>query len=41
MTTQVLIIEDERNMQMLLDILLREEGYEVLWAENGWTGLES
>jgi DNA-binding response OmpR family regulator len=38
---KVLVIEDERNMRMFLDILLREEGYDVLLAENGWVGLES
>lgn len=38
--TKVLVIEDERNMRMFLDILLREEGYDVLLADNGWTGLE-
>jgi DNA-binding response OmpR family regulator len=38
---KVLVIEDERNMRTFLDILLREEGYEVLLADNGWVGLES
>jgi DNA-binding response OmpR family regulator len=37
---KVLVIEDERNMRMFLDILLREEGYDVLLADNGWVGLE-
>ena len=38
--TKVLVIEDEKNMRMFLDILLREEGYDVLLADNGWAGLE-
>jgi len=37
---KVLVIEDEKNMRMFLDILLREEGYDVLLADNGWAGLE-
>jgi len=38
---KVLVVEDEKNMRMFLDILLREEGYDVLLADNGWAGLES
>ena len=38
--TKVLVIEDEKNMRIFLDILLREEGYDVLLADNGWAGLE-
>jgi response regulator RpfG family c-di-GMP phosphodiesterase len=37
---KVLVIEDERNVRMLLDLLLRQKGYEVLLAENGLTGME-
>jgi CheY-like chemotaxis protein len=37
---KVLVIEDEKNVRMLLDLLLRQKGYEVLLAENGWTGME-
>jgi CheY-like chemotaxis protein len=37
---KVLIIDDEPNVRTLLDMLLREEGYDVLLADNGWKGLE-
>ncbi len=37
---KVLVIDDERNMRTVLDLLLREEGLEVLLADDGWTGLE-
>jgi DNA-binding response OmpR family regulator len=39
--TKVLVVDDERNMRIFLDLLLREEGYEVLLADDGWMGLES
>jgi CheY-like chemotaxis protein len=38
--TKVLVVDDERNMRIFLDLLLREEGYEVLLADDGWMGLE-
>jgi DNA-binding response OmpR family regulator len=37
---KVLVIDDEPNVRTLLDILLRQEGYDVILADNGWTGLE-
>jgi CheY-like chemotaxis protein len=37
---KVLVIDDERNMRTLLDVLLREEGYDVLLADDGWKGLD-
>jgi two-component system chemotaxis response regulator CheY len=37
---KVLVIDDEKNVRRLLDLLLRQVGYEVLLAENGWMGLE-
>jgi two-component system, NtrC family, nitrogen regulation response regulator NtrX len=37
---KVLVIDDEPNVRTLLEILLREEGYDVLLANNGWKGLE-
>jgi CheY-like chemotaxis protein len=38
--TKVLVVDDERNMRIFLDLLLREEGYEVLLADDGCMGLE-
>jgi two-component system response regulator PilR (NtrC family) len=32
---RILVVDDERSMRELLDIVLRREGYEVLLAENG------
>jgi CheY-like chemotaxis protein len=37
---KVLVIDDEPNVRALLDILFRGKGYDVLFADNGWTGLE-
>ena len=37
---KVLVIDDEPNVRTLLDILLRQEGYDVILADNGWTGLQ-
>ena len=36
---KILVIDDEPNIRTLLDILLRHEGYDVILADNGWTGL--
>ena len=36
---KVLVIDDEPNVRALLDMLLRSKGYEVMLADNGWTGL--
>ncbi len=37
---KILIIDDQPNVRALLDVLLRQQGYEVVLAENGWKGLE-
>ena len=37
---KVLVIDDEPSMRVLLDMLLRGKGYDVLFADNGWDGLE-
>lgn len=37
---KVLVIDDEPNVRTLLDMLLRPKGYEVMLADNGWTGLK-
>lgn len=37
---KVLVIDDEPNVRTLLDVLLRQEGYDVIVADNGWTGLQ-
>ena len=37
---RVLVVDDERSMRELLSIVLRRDGYEVLIAEDGATGLE-
>jgi DNA-binding response OmpR family regulator len=37
---KVLVIDDEPNVRILLDMRLRHHGYDVLFADNGWKGLE-
>ena len=37
---KVLVIDDEPNVRTLLDMLLRPKGYDVMLADNGWTGLQ-
>lgn len=37
---RVLVIEDEPTINMILDIALSEEGYQVITAPDGLTGLE-
>jgi DNA-binding response OmpR family regulator len=37
---KILVIDDEQNIRVLLDMLLRAGGYDVLSADNGWEGLE-
>ena len=32
---RILVVDDERSMREMLQIVLRREGYEVLLAENG------
>lgn len=36
---KVLVIDDEPNVRTLLDMRLRHQGYDVLFADNGWKGL--
>ncbi len=36
---KILVIDDSPSIRASLDILLREAGYEVLVAANGWTGM--
>ena len=37
---KVLLIDDEANVRMLTERLLTPLRYEVLLADNGWSGLE-
>jgi two-component system, NtrC family, response regulator PilR len=37
---RILVVDDERSMREMLQIVLRREGYEVLLAENGRTAIE-
>jgi two-component system, NtrC family, response regulator PilR len=37
---RILVVDDERSMRELLDIVLRREGYEVLLAESGRAAVE-
>ena len=37
---KVLVIDDQPNVRILLDMLLRPMGYVVMLADNGWTGLQ-
>lgn len=37
---RILAVDDDRNNLKMLDFLLREEGYEVITADNGRTALE-
>ena len=41
MKTRVLVVEDERNALQSLALLLEDEGYEVLKAESGESGLQT
>ncbi len=41
MPMKVLIVDDEPNILMSLDFLMRKEGYEVFVARNGTEALES
>ena len=38
--TKVLVIDDEKNMRTFLNLVLCEEGYDVLLADDGWIGLQ-
>ena len=37
---KVLVIDDAPNVRTLLDLLLRQQGYDVILADNGWKGLQ-
>ena len=37
---KVLVIDDAENVRTLIAIVLKPLGYDVLLADNGWTGLE-
>ena len=36
---KILVIDDQPSVREVLDLLLRHEGYDVVLADNGWTGL--
>jgi len=36
---KILVIDDEPNVRTLLEMRLRQQGYDVLFADNGWKGL--
>ena len=40
MAKKVLVIDDEKNLRMLLTLLLEAHGYEVATAEDGEVGIE-
>src|SRR5262249_3679391 len=37
---KILVIDDQPNVRAFLDILLRQQGYDAVLAENGWKGLQ-
>jgi len=37
---KILVIDDQPNVRALLDMLLRQKGYDVVLADNGWKGLQ-
>jgi len=37
---KILVIDDEPSVLAFLDMILRHQGYDVLFADNGWKGLE-
>jgi DNA-binding response OmpR family regulator len=37
---KILVIDDQPNVREFLEILLRQQGYDVVLAENGWKGLQ-
>jgi CheY-like chemotaxis protein len=37
---KVLVIDDAPNVRTLLAMLLRQQGYDVILADNGWKGLQ-
>ena len=40
MKPKILLIEDEESLALGLDYNLTEEGYYVVWADNGKSGIE-
>jgi CheY-like chemotaxis protein len=37
---KILIIDDHSNVRALTAILLEQQGYDLMFAENGWKGLQ-
>lgn len=37
---KILVIDDEPNIRTLIDLLLSRQGFDVVLADNGWTGLQ-
>jgi len=37
---KILVIDDEPNVRTLLEMRLRQQGYDVLFADSGWKGLQ-
>ena len=37
---KILVIDDQPNIRALLGLLLRQQGYDVIFADNGWKGLQ-
>jgi CheY-like chemotaxis protein len=37
---KILVIDDQPNVRALLEMLLRPQGFDVIFAENGWKGLQ-
>ena len=37
---KILVIDDELNIRTLIDLLLSRQGFDVVLADNGWTGLQ-
>ncbi|KPK36224.1 MAG: hypothetical protein AMK70_03080 [Nitrospira bacterium SG8_35_1] len=40
MSKKILVVDDEKNIRLLLKEELQDEGYDVIMAENGATALE-
>jgi DNA-binding response OmpR family regulator len=37
---KILVIDDQPNIREFLGLLLRQQGYDVVFADNGWKGLQ-
>ena len=37
---KILVIDDQPNVRAFLEILVRQQGHDVVLAENGWEGLQ-